>query len=92
MTFTLPEVLTIFGLILTLLGIFVTVTKNLWSKVHSNTRDLSEFKLKVAQEYITSHRLSEMESKMLLSEERLHSALGNLSSRIDRLLERMENR
>lgn len=90
MMFTLPEVLTIFGLILTLLGIFITLLRNLWTKVHKNSEELVHFKLKVAQDYVSATRLTDMEQKMLLSEERLLSSLENLSSRIDRLLERME--
>lgn len=90
MSISFPELLTILGLILTGLGIFGTVLWNLWRKVISNAENLAEFKLKVAQEYVASHRLADMEQKMLLSEERLHSSLENLSSRIDRLLERME--
>ena len=90
MSFSFPELISLLGLIVTVSGIVMTMIYNLWRKVIANSESLSEFKLKVASEYITSHRLEEMEQKMLLSEERLHSALGNLTSRIDRLLERME--
>jgi len=98
---TLPELLSILGLAVTISGIFGTVLWNLWRKVMDNstqvavtkqhfTDELNAFKLEVAEKYVASTRLADMEQKMLLSEERLHSSLENLSSRIDRLLERME--
>lgn len=101
MTITLPELLSIFGLAVTVSGIFGTVLWNLWRKVMENsttaatnhqemTDQLNAFKLEVAEKYVASTRLADMEQKMLLSEERLHSSLENLSARIDRLLERME--
>jgi len=90
MNFTLPELISILGLIVAVAGIVITMVYNLWRKVIANSEHLAEFKLKVAQDYVSATRLADMEQKMLLSEERLHSALGNLSSRIDRLLERME--
>lgn len=100
---TLPELLSILGLAVTISGIFGTVLWNLWRKVMENssqvavakqhfTDQLNSFKLEVAEKYITASRLVDMEQKMLLSEERLHSSLENLSSRIDRLLERMERK
>lgn len=98
---TLPELLSILGLAITVSGIFGTVLWNLWRKVMDNstqvavakqhfTDELNGFKLEVAEKYVASTRLADMEQKMLLSEERLHSSLENLSARIDRLLERME--
>lgn len=98
---TLPELLSILGLAVTISGIFGTMLWNLWRKVLDNSTQvavtkqhmadqLSTFKLEVAEKYVSGHRLADMEQKMLLSEERLHSSLENLSSRIDRLLERME--
>lgn len=54
------------------------------------TDELHEFKLQVAEKYVSGNRLADMEQKMLLSEERLISTMGNLTSRIDRMLERME--
>ncbi len=90
MTITITELLTIIGLGLTFATLVGSIVWTLWGKVVQTNRDLAEFKLKVAQDYVSATRLADMEQKMLLSEERLHSALGNLSSRIDRLLERME--
>jgi hypothetical protein len=90
MIFSLPELLSLLGLLVAVGGIGITAIVNIWRKVIANADSLAEFKLKVAQEYVGAHRLADMEQKMLLSEERLHSTLGNLSSRIDRLLERME--
>lgn len=98
---SLPELISILGLAVTVSGIFGTVLWNLWRKVMDNatkvalakqhlTDELNSFKLEVAEKYVASTRLADMEQKMLLSEERLHSSLENLSSRIDRLLERME--
>ena len=52
--------------------------------------EIHEFKLQVAEKYVSGNRLADMEQKMLLSEERLISSMGNLTSRIDRMLERME--
>lgn len=100
---TLPELLSILGLAVTISGIFGTILWNLWRKVIDNTAavakidqkhsdELNMFKLEVAEKYVASTRLADMEQKMLLSEERLHSSLENLSSRIDRLLERMEKK
>lgn len=101
MTITLPELLSILGLAITLSGIFGTVLWNLWRKVMDNSTavkvshqalsdELHEFKLQVAEKYVSGNRLADMEQKMLLSEERLISTMGNLTSRIDRMLERME--
>ena len=90
MTFTVTELIGIFGVLLTTLGLFTTIIWNLWKKVIENSTSLSNFKLEVAEKYVNSQRLMDMEQKMLLSEERLHSSLENLSSRIDRLLERIE--
>ena len=98
---SLPELISILGLAVTVSGIFGTLVWNLWRKVMDNASavkishqqlsdEIHEFKLTVAQKYVSSSRLADMEQKMLLSEERLHSSLENLSSRIDRLLERME--
>jgi len=90
MNFSFPELISLLGLLLMALGLVITTVYNIWRKVIANSEALSDFKLKVAQEYVGASRLVAMEQKMLLSEERLHSALGNLASRIDRLLERME--
>lgn len=98
---SLPELLSILGLAITVSIMFGTVLWNLWRKVMDNstqvslakqhlTDELNGFKLEVATKYVHAARLADMEQKMLLSEERLHSSLENLSSRIDRLLERME--
>ena len=100
MTISLPELLSILGLSLTISGIFGTVLSVLWRKVMSNSTevavvhqklsdDLSSHKLQVAERYVSSTRLADMEQKMLLSEERLISSMGNLASRIDRMLERV---
>lgn len=100
---SLPELLSILGLATTLAGIFSTVLWTLWRKVMENSTktaiarqqmsdELNSFKLEVSEKYVASTRLADIEQKMLLSEERLLSSLGNLSSRIDRLLERMEKK
>ena len=100
-TITLPEMLSILGLAITASGIFGTILWNLWRKVMANSLtdavhhqqisdELHEFKLQVAEKYVSGNRLADMEQKMLLSEERLISSMGNLTSRIDRMLERME--
>ena len=87
---SLPELLSIFGLILTGATVFGSVLWNLWRKVMKNTEELAAFKLNVAEKYISGNRLADFEQKMMLSEERLHGVLENLTSRIDRMLERME--
>ena len=100
-TISLPELISILGLAVTVSGIFGTLIWNLWRKVMDNSSavkvshqalsdEIHKFKLTIAENYVNGTRLADMEQKMLLSEERLHSSLENLSSRIDRLLERME--
>jgi hypothetical protein len=90
MNFSLPELISLLGLLVAIGGLVLTMVYNIWRKVIANSEALSEFKLKVAQEYVGAAQLIAMEQKMALSEERLHGALGNLASRIDRLLERMD--
>jgi hypothetical protein len=90
MSISFPELISLLALLVTLTGVFSTILFNLWRKVIYNSERLSEFKLVVAEKYAANHRINDMEQKILLSEERLHSSLENLSSRIDRLLERME--
>jgi len=53
-------------------------------------RHLSEFKLQVAQQYATWSQIKDLEGKWLQETERLHSAVTNLTSRIDRVITRME--
>ena len=91
MTFTVMELLGILGVMLTAFGLAANTMRSLWRKVTEVSTQLSDFRLEVAEKYVNSQRLMDMEQKMLLSEERLHGSLENLSSRIDRLLERMEH-
>ncbi len=101
LSISLPELISILGLAITVSGIFGTILWNLWRKVMANSTavavshqelsdNLNTFKLQVAEKYVSGNRLADMEQKMLLSEERLISSMGNLTSRIDRMLERME--
>lgn len=90
MTFTVTELIGILGVIIGVSGLAANTMRSLWRKVTEISTQLSDFKLEVAEKYVNSQRLMDMEQKMLLSEERLHGSLENLSSRIDRLLEKME--
>lgn len=92
MTFTIMELLGILTVVITMFGIAAHSMRNLWKQVTRNGTMIRDFKLEVAEKYVNAQRITDMEQKMLLSEERLHSSLENLSSRIDRLLERMEKR
>ena len=90
MNFSLTELISIFGLILGISGVMITITRNLWIRVNRNTAALLEFKLDVAKQYVSGDRLADFELKLLRSEQRLLTTLEHLSSRIDRMLERME--
>ncbi len=90
MTFTVTELIGILGVIIGISGLAANTMRSLWRKVTEISTQLNDFKLEVAEKYVNSQRLMDMEQKMLLSEERLHSSLEHLSSRIDRLLERIE--
>lgn len=103
LSISLPELLSILGLIVTVSIAFGTVLFNLWRKISSNSEsvkdteqrlseELGAFKLNVAERYVSGKRLADMEQKVLLSEERLISTISNLASRIDRVLERMERK
>jgi len=52
MTISLAELLTILGLIVSIVGIGTTILWNLWKKVIANGESLSAFKLKVSEEYV----------------------------------------
>ena len=87
---TFGELFSMIGLFLSVVAFVTTIVWNLWKRVIQNGRDLTEYKLEVAEKYVQSTQLNEMEKKMLLSEERLHGSIGNLTARIDRILDRME--
>lgn len=64
--------------------------KDVTSGDASLAKSLSDFQLIVAQQYATWSQISDMERKWLQETERLHSAIGGLTSRIDRILTRLD--
>ena len=57
----------------------------LFTRFSAHERDLSEFKLKVAEEYVTAE-------KLIRVEERLVQAIDRMSDRLDRVLDAFERR
>ena len=86
----ITEILGILGFIVTALGIAGTVIWNVWRKVMDNQRDLSEFKIEVAEKYASYARIIDMEQRMIRTEERLLSSIDQLTARIDRILSRLD--
>lgn len=90
MTLTLPELISLLGLLVTIVGIFGTIIWNLWKKVMEDSKSLDDFKLDVARRYASFEHINSLETKLLVSEERLHGSIKNLTERIDRILTRLE--
>lgn len=100
---SIGEVISLVGLLLSFVVFLSTLIWNLWRKVMElSTRvsivqqsckdELHIFQAAVAEKYVNHSRLIEMEKKVLLSEERIHNSLDSLTSRIDRLIERVERK
>lgn len=53
--------------------------------------ELSKFQLSVSQQYATNSQISDLERKWIGETERLHSAISGLTSRIDRMLTRIDD-
>lgn len=100
---TVGDLVSIMGLFITFSGIFGTILWNLYRRLLDNTKDLaavkqhltdemSSFRLDVAEKYVSSSYLTEIEARMERSEARTVEAMRNLTERIDRLIERMEKK
>lgn len=98
---TVGDVVSILGLMITFAGIFGTIMWNLYRRLLDNTKelaavkqhlsdDMAAFKLDVAEKYVSSNYLTEIEARMERSEARMVASMTNLTARIDRLIERME--
>lgn len=90
LSFSLAEIISILGLVLTFCVALGSLLLNMWRKVVKNAEDLSTFKLEVATSYVTSKQVVSIEQKLVASEARLVNTLENLTSRIDRLLDRYD--
>jgi len=87
---TLTQLLTILGLVLGIISFVAGIVWKLWQRVIQNGRDLSDYKLVVAKEYVNSIQLTEMEKQGALREQRFHDSMENLTKRIDRILDRLD--
>lgn len=87
---TLTQLLTILGLILGIVSFFGGIIYNIWKRVILNGKDLDEYKLDVAERYVKTEQIVQMEKENAIRDERLHSSIGALTSRIDRMLERYD--
>lgn len=90
MTITIMELLTFAGVMLSVLVFGSGVIRNLWVKVIKNTEALSAFQLDVANKYAGIHHINLMKEDTRRSEDRLNATMVALTSRIDRVLSRME--
>tara|TARA_R110000772_G_scaffold30806_12_gene76537 strand:+ start:10276 stop:10599 length:324 start_codon:yes stop_codon:yes gene_type:complete len=101
MSITVAELLSLLGLLLTGSGIFGTIIWTLWRKFSEKLEvlhakiiiegdDLLEFKLQASEKYATFAHIQAAENKFLRSEGRLLDALASLTTRIDKLLARVE--
>lgn len=90
MTFTLAHVLGILGFCFTVMSFCAGLLIKLWTKVNANSSDLAAYKLDVAERYVKTEQIIQMEKESAAREERLFGSISNLTARVDRLIERIE--
>lgn len=101
-TLSLTEALALLGFALSVAVAFASVLWTMWKRIEINQRDavrnaaelatqLVEYKLHVAQQYASWSQISEIERKWLQETERLYGSMQQLTQRIDRILNRMDN-
>jgi hypothetical protein len=87
---TLTQLLTILGLVLGIVSFLAGIVWNIWKKVIENGKNLDAYKLEVAERYVKTEQIVQMEKENAIRDERLHASIGALTSRIDRMLERFD--
>lgn len=92
LTITLTQLLTILGLVLGIVSFLAGIIYNIWKKVIENGKNLDAYKLEVAEKYVKSEQIIQMEKENAVRDERLHGSIAALASRIDRMLERFDSR
>ena len=90
MDITFTQLLTILGLVLGIVSFLAGIIWNIWKRVTQNSRELNEYKLEVAEKYVKSEQLAELEKSNAVREERFLGGMANLTARIDRMLERLD--
>lgn len=91
-SFTVGEIVAILGLAVTFAGFFGTILWNLWGKLMDTRKDISDFKLMVAQNYASTATITTLEQRLMKSEERLMTSMTNLTNRIDTILARLDTK
>lgn len=92
LTITLTQLLTILGLVLGIVSFLAGIVYNIWKKVIENGKNLDAYKLEVAEKYVKSEQIIQMEKENAVRDERLYGSISALASRIDRMLERFDSR
>jgi hypothetical protein len=90
MELSVSEIIGLGALLLSVLGALATIIGHLWKRILHNSKELSDFKLYVAQRYASFNAISDLERKVLASENRLIISINNLTERIDRILTRLD--
>jgi hypothetical protein len=79
---TWSELWTVVGAIVFLGGIVSTILGWLWTKFTQHDKELAEFKLQVAQNYVT-------EASLVKIETRLTAAIDRLGDKVEKAMERI---
>jgi hypothetical protein len=82
MQVTWTELWAVIGVVIVLGGILSSFMGWLWQKHSAHDRELAEFKLEVAKNYVTSPGLARIE-------ERLTAAIDRLGEKVERAMEKI---
>lgn len=96
LTLTITEIVAILGLGLSFAGVVSGFLWKMWQMITKNKtdidRDLAAFRLEVAQQYASYSQLKDLEEKIIRTEERLLAGINALTTRMDRILNKMDDR
>ncbi len=79
------ELALVLGAIVSAGGIVAAVTAWLWSQLGKQQRDLSEFKVEVAHQYVTTDALLQVETRLV-------DAINRMADRFDRVMDALLRR
>jgi len=88
---TWGEIISFFGVMLTLISLLGGVIFALYRNIRSVKTDLDAHKLEVATRYVQSEHLNSFKEDMIRSETRTLSAIQGLAERFDRFLTKQDN-